>query len=218
MTPITSIIFDLDGTLVDSAPGILGSMGIVLQQHGIAPARPLTQDLIGPPLMPTLRTLTGIADDAQINALAVSFKAHYDTEGYRETKTFTGIVEMLQVLHKTGWPMFIATNKRLRPTEAILDMLGWAVYFEGIYALDSPVPPAANKAELLQFVMHKHQLPPSQTLYVGDRNDDAKAADAAMTQFFHAEWGFEGAATHIGETGNLVSLRQLLQTQRKLWS
>lgn len=211
MNAITAVIFDLDGTLVDSAPGILGSMGMALEQHGLTPARALDNDLIGPPLMPTLRALTGLED---VDALAASFKAHYDTAGYQKTIAFAGIVDMLEGLRQAHWPLYIATNKRLRPTQAIMAMLGWEKFFDGIYALDSPTPAAANKAALLQHVMQRHTLAPQHTLYVGDRNDDARAAEAAQTQFFHASWGFESAASTAG-AGNLDGLRRLLQSHRK---
>ena len=54
-----NLIFDFDGTLVDSGPGILHALGLVLQARGLQPQIPLTSDIIGPPLPVTLRKLAG---------------------------------------------------------------------------------------------------------------------------------------------------------------
>ena len=76
----TDILFDLDGTLIDSSPGILASFARVLEANGLAPAVPLEASLIGPPLAVTLRQVSGVRDEALLARLVDAFKADYDAE------------------------------------------------------------------------------------------------------------------------------------------
>ena len=84
-----AIIFDLDGTLIDSRAAILDAFGKVLAEQGIAPQIALSAVRIGPPLSETLRELTGSDDQALLGALAEEFKAHYDSTGYQACLLYT---------------------------------------------------------------------------------------------------------------------------------
>lgn len=185
-----SIIFDLDGTLVDSAPGILRSFGHAMTITGITPARALTPDIIGPPLADTLRALCPHADVATLAKVTAAFKQHYDTEGCLQTRPFQGITELLDMLSDAGCPIFVATNKRHQPTQQIIHHLGLAPYFVAVYSLDSIHPPASNKGTLLRHILEKHGLATEATLYVGDRYDDYEAAAYSGMAFAFATWGF----------------------------
>lgn len=185
-----SIIFDLDGTLVDSAPGILMSLGHAMKVTGITPARALTPDVIGPPLADTLRALCPQADAATLAAVTAAFKQHYDTEGYLQTRPFEGVTELLDTLSDAGCLMFVATNKRHQPTQQIMHHLGLEPYFVAVYSLDSVHPPASSKGTLLHYLLAKHGLSAANTLYVGDRSEDKVAAQQANMPFFLADWGY----------------------------
>lgn len=185
-----SIIFDLDGTLVDSAPGILRSFGHAMTVTGITPARALTPDIIGPPLADTLRALCPHADVATLAKVTAAFKQHYDTEGCLQTRPFQGITELLDRLSDAGCPIFVATNKRHQPTQQIIHHLGLAPYFVAVYSLDSIHPPASSKGTLLRYLLAKHGLSAANTLYVGDRSEDKVAAQQASMPFFLADWGY----------------------------
>ena len=71
------IIFDLDGTLIDSAPSILASMQSAFDALALRPIRPLTPDVIGPPLLPTLAALLPLEHRCEVDAVATMFKRHY---------------------------------------------------------------------------------------------------------------------------------------------
>ena len=187
---IEAIIFDLDGTLVDSANGILASFAGAFQRCNCTPVLPLSHDIIGPPLLPTLRLLAGTEDAAVIDPLAVAFKSYYDESGFRETTVYAGVSALLSRLAHDARPVYIATNKRKRPTDAIIDWLQWGKYFQAVYALDSLQPPASGKDALISHILQTHGLAPERTLYIGDRDDDARAAQQAGTRFFHAAWGY----------------------------
>jgi phosphoglycolate phosphatase len=125
---LDTLIFDLDGTLIDSSASILAGFAAALDDLKIAPKLPLTATVIGPPLHETLANLTGSSDAGLIDSLTSSFKNYYDTEGYKATTVFSGVDEMLKQMHAAGAALHIATNKRLLPTHLILKHLGWGDY------------------------------------------------------------------------------------------
>ena len=131
-----SIIFDLDGTLIDSRAAILDAFGKALAARGIEPRIPWSAVRIGPPLTETLRELIGDRDETLLDALAEQFKAHYDTSGYRASEVFAGVQELLDALTATGAHCFLATNKRIAPTRLILSHLQWEQHFRDVYALE----------------------------------------------------------------------------------
>lgn len=211
---IRHIIFDLDGTLIDSAPSILAGFEGALNIHGIAPVVPLTDKLIGPPLKDTLSRLTGITDPEKIQALAESFKAYYDATGFKASGVYPGIPAMLEALSRLGFRLHIATNKRLNPTLKILDYFGWASWFDQVYALDKQTPAYANKGAMLAGLMATHGITAAEALYVGDKAEDGEAAGENQLPFVAVAWGYgnftgeEPGWTLVHEASQLVDLVQ----------
>ena len=207
---LTSVLFDLDGTLIDSASSILAAYEAALAQHGCRPVVALTRDIIGPPLDATMDLLTGGVDAAQREALVQAFKHHYDQEGYRQTQVFDGIAALLQGLHAQGLDLYIATNKRIAPTRSIVAHLGWSPLFKGVYALDALQPRAADKGELLGRLLQQEGIAPAAAIYIGDRDEDAVAAAAAGLRFAPAPWGF-GSASAAAPGPQVARLAQQLR-------
>jgi len=185
-----TLVFDLDGTLIDSAPSILAGYAAAFEATGLAPHRALTADLIGPPLRQTLKLILGRSDEAALDALVDAFKSYYDSEGYRASQVYAGIDTLLSELAAQAAPLYLATNKRWHPTQLILDHLGWKGHFRAAHALDGPQPPLANKGALLRWMVSAHGLQASECLYVGDRDEDGEAADAAGMPFQRVPWGY----------------------------
>lgn len=188
------IIFDLDGTLIDSAPAILASFSAAFAAAGRTPVRPITDDIIGPPLTETLQLLSGSTDPATIDTLAEHFKAAYDGDGLKQTSAYPGVGDMLEQLRQHGITLHIATNKRLAPTRKILDLLGWRQHFDAIYALDMVTPRLPNKAAMIGRLLAEHGIAPEQAAYVGDRLEDGESASANALPFYAATWGYGAIA------------------------
>ena len=137
---IKHIIFDLDGTLIDSSSSILKSFSRVFRANSIVPSKPMNSSIVGPPLLEILELLSEITDKEKLNSLAEEFKSDYDYEGYKGSKVFSGINEMLLALKEHNFNIYIATNKRIFPTNKIISHCNWNNIFNGVYSLDSFSP------------------------------------------------------------------------------
>lgn len=189
-----TLIFDLDGTLIDSAPSILAGYAAAFTSAGLEPQRPLSADLVGPPLRSTLQLLLGRDEPQALDALVAAFKQYYDDQGYRASRVYAGIDAMLAELAHSAVPLYLATNKRWHPTQLILAHLAWREHFLSAHALDGPQPPQPSKGALLRWMLTAHSLSAPDCLYVGDRDEDGEAAAEAGMPFLRVPWGYGGAA------------------------
>jgi phosphoglycolate phosphatase len=168
-------IFDLDGTLVDSLPGIQYSIDAALAPSGRCiddlPAR------IGPPIRSILQSATGGSTE-QLDQMEQLFRKSYDSEGWRKTVCYPGVTEMLASLHGRGSRLFLITNKPTHPTEKILEMFDIRRYFEDVVTPDRKRPHFAGKSEMLRFLIGRHGISLKECLMVGDTREDYAAANA----------------------------------------
>lgn len=185
-----NLIFDLDGTLIDSAPSILACMGSVIAEAGYVPLVPLETSLIGPPLKVTLSRITGLREDASLLPLLDAFKDRYDNEALLSTRPFAGMDELLHELNGNGSRLHLATNKRMRPVLSILDLLGWRSRFASIYTQDRIPAGYASKAIMLEHLLRDERISRSDAVYIGDTQEDGMAAASNGLRFIAADWGY----------------------------
>jgi phosphoglycolate phosphatase len=186
----TDILFDLDGTLIDSAAAILASYRAAFAACGLTPVRSIDAEIVGPPMTETLRMLIGSDEPALIHRLSDAFRQSYDTGGLLETAAYAGIDPLLAHLQAAGRKLHIATNKRIHPTRLILDHLGWSGYFETVYALDLFTPGLPDKAAMIGRLLADRGIARAQAVYVGDRIEDGTSAEANDLPFIAAIWGY----------------------------
>jgi len=203
------ILFDLDGTLIDSAPSILSGFARILDQHGISPRCELSQALIGPPLIETLSQISGIDDPEILQRLAHDFKSYYDEVGYRETVEFPGCADLLEELAGKGAHIYVVTNKRTIPTEKIINLLGWRRLFKGLYSPDSFNPEITQKANVIKRVLESRGISSKDAIYIGDRNEDLEASTANGIQFTSVGWGY-GFSSSSATIKSVSDLKNLL--------
>jgi phosphoglycolate phosphatase len=183
------VVFDFDGTLVDTSAGILGTLQRCLERAGLRSRVALSSALIGPPLRALVTAALGAEDAALIERIEADFRRDYDATGYRATQPYPGIEAALQALTRAGRTLHIVTNKRRLPTQQILATLGWSASFATLGTLDSSGS-AANKAEVVaQLLARLGAAGPAATL-VGDSRDDAQAARHNRIDFAWASWGY----------------------------
>ncbi|MBM4193108.1 MAG: HAD family hydrolase [Gemmatimonadetes bacterium] len=187
---ISTVLFDLDGTLVHSAPGILAGFRKVLAEAGVTPIEPIDQRVIGPPLRLTLTRLTGIEDLERLEPLAAAFRRTYDADGVLDADPYPGLASVLSALATAERRLFIVTNKRLVPTRLLVDRLGIASRFAALYSLDMMPDRTARKRDVVARVLREHGIAPATTVLVGDSADDADAAQANKVRFIAVTYGY----------------------------
>lgn len=208
---INAVMFDLDGTLVHSSPGVLASFRKTFDAEGVVAIAPIDEAVIGPPLLATLTRLTGIVDGDRLNELARTFKATYDVEGVLRADPYPGMDDVLRHLADINCQSFIVTNKRLAPARMIAERLGMMDRLAGVYALDSFAPPAAKKRVVVASLLAEHGIAAEAALMVGDSVEDADAAAANGVRFIAVTYGY-GSPLSFAEAapaGTLVRLADL---------
>lgn len=212
-----TIVFDLDGTLIDSQASILASIKIALEEVGITSVVPLTKDLIGPPLLETLGAICGTRSAAEISMVATRFKEAYDTKGYQYSVRYEGIDDLLGWLHAGGYRICLVTNKRMIPTKKIIDYFDWHRYFSYVYTIDSAGVPFRNKTEAIAALLKESSIDPAHAVYVGDRHDDYEAATNNDMKCLLVQWGYglEGQAIQSGNAiKTTTDMKALIQSMQ----
>lgn len=192
--PFQAILFDLDGTLVDSLPGITWAAQAALTDVLPGVGLPDLMSYVGPPIREIFLRALGIEDPGMLDALEAAFRRHYNSEGWLHTVAYDGVSETLAVLHEAGVRLGVVTNKPLAPTRSILAHLDLTRFMEIVMTPDSVAPAYINKASALAAVLSAQTLVPSSTLFVGDSSDDAAAAAACGVPFAAVTYGYGDAA------------------------
>jgi len=179
MEPVRHVIFDLDGTLVDSLPGIAWSVEAALSCCGLP--RPSTdlKPLIGPPIRSILSAVSGVREPVRLNELEQAFRCSYDSLGWRRTRCYDGVADLLRQLLAGGIGRWMVTNKPCRVTHDILRELQISDFFQEVACRDSRIPLFPSKAEVLGDLLRRRALRRSSCLMVGDTLEDSDAAIAA---------------------------------------
>lgn len=189
-----AIIFDLDGTLVDSLLGIESSMRHAVCQVLPGESVPDFRAVIGPPLATMFALLWPELPKVKINTLVEEFRSHYSSVGCLGSKAFPEVSETLALLQAKGLSLFVLTNKPSVPSQKILAHLGLAHFFTEVLSPDSNPPLFFEKAEGAEFLLDKFNFAPHETALVGDGEDDARASSACGFRFIAAAYGYGPAA------------------------
>lgn len=203
------VLFDLDGTLVDSADGVLSALRRCLDRAGLEPRVELSRALIGPPLPSMLATTTGSSDPSLLGALERDFRSEYDAAGWRESPPYPGVPAAIDALHRAGVGLHLVTNKRMVPTLKILDAHDWTGRFQTVNTLDTSGG-AGSKSDVVARLLPSIGGGRGRVALVGDSLDDARAALGNDIDFAWASWGY-GAAPELQSAGvRLASAHDLV--------
>ncbi|MGH1457793.1 MAG: phosphoglycolate phosphatase [Paracoccaceae bacterium] len=179
------IVFDLDGTLIDSAPDIHAAANAVLAEAGAAPISLAdTRRFIGngaPTFVARMRAARGLPEKAQA-PLYAAFAERY-AQAVELTKAYAGVCSALEALAGQGHRMGICTNKPLIPTRAVMDHLGLSAHFAAIYGGDSLPVHKPDPAPLRACFKELAGGEVAPQIYIGDSEVDAETAQRAGLRF-----------------------------------
>ncbi|WP_281426164.1 HAD-IA family hydrolase [Mycobacterium spongiae] len=208
------MIFDLDGTLTDSAHGIVASFRHALQRiDAVVPEGDLAAHIVGPPMDDTLAAM-GLGERTE-EAIAV-FRAEYAARGWAMNSLFDGIEALVHDLRAAGVRLAVATSK-LEPTaRRILAHFGLEQQFE-VIAGASPDGSRRSKTEVLAHALAQLHPLPERMLMVGDRSHDVDGAAAHGIDTVVVGWGYghtdfpDGVAgTTVRHAATIAELREAL--------
>ncbi|MDD5796894.1 MAG: HAD hydrolase-like protein [Oscillospiraceae bacterium] len=183
------IIFDLDGTLLDTSEGIMhcyrkAGKILHLQENSVDNKK----CVIGGPLKDGFQRLYKLESEKQLeNAIAV-YRSNYQSEGIKMFSAYCGIQELLKSLKEKGCLLAVATLKSEAYAKQMLESAGLSKYFNVIYGWDGT--DSCTKAGILKRVISSLNMTPSDAILVGDSEYDAQGANAADTDFLGVSYGF----------------------------
>lgn len=194
---MTAVIFDLDGTLIDSAADIAANANRCLEELGLAPLPDAQiKGFVGkgvPNLVQRVLEASGMAADGPLFTPMMSrFNHHYET-AFDHTVLYRGVTKALVQLTEMGCVLGICTNKPIVPTQAVLGHLGLSQHFAAVYGGDS-LP--ERKPDPAPLIATAGDLGRAQVIFVGDSEVDAETAERAKLPFLIYTEGYRKTPVH----------------------
>jgi phosphoglycolate phosphatase len=192
------ILIDLDGTLIDPKPGLIGSVQYALDKlgHPVPPADELLW-LIGPPFRVSFPKLLGSAD--RIEEAIAHYRESYFSGGMYDARVYDGVPEVLATLSAGGHRLFVATSKPHCYARPIVQHFGLAGHF---HAVHGPELDGTNdhKTDLIAHIIAREAVQPATAIMIGDREFDVTAAARNGIPTVGVTWGY-GSAEELERAG-----------------
>lgn len=203
------VMFDLDGTLTESDPGITTSAEIALNHFGIeVEDKSALTFFVGPPLYETFRERYGMSHDDANEAIRV-FREFYQREGLFLNSVYEGIPEMLQKLKDAGKTICVATSKPEVTAVRIIEHFGLMKYFDEVAGASEDLK-RISKEEVISYLLEKlpeEKRDPKKIVMVGDRRHDVEGSKALGIDCIGVLYGYgdrpeleNAGAKYIAET------------------
>ena len=183
-----AIIFDFDGTLVDSEKAIYECFQSLTRRLAPERERYAKNILIGPPLRDTASEILGPEHQDSLDKFVQSFIEMHDEQVIQHTQPYPDVANVLHELHKNNVPMAVATNKRQAPTIKLIDHFGWKDYFKFIECSDSE-PQRRNKEGMIQDIINQNESFYG-SYFIGDTVNDGLSANLNQLPFIKACYGY----------------------------
>jgi phosphoglycolate phosphatase len=192
-TSVQAVLFDLDGTLVDSAPDLAGAANELRRSRDL-PALAFEQlrPMVGSGARGMLNAAFGIGpDDAEFHAMREEFLALYEARLLSQTRVFVSMEPVLLALERNGMPWGIVTNKIARFSVPLVDGLGLMGRCAVLISGDSTPHSKPHPQPLLE-AAGRLSIAPQNCIYVGDDRRDVQAGRGARMPTLAAAWGYLG--------------------------
>ncbi len=199
------IVFDVDGTLVDSQHLIVAAQGMAFAEHGLAaPSRTESLSVVGLSLPQAFRRLVG--EDGPIEGLSESYKRAFNIlrlDPNYEEPLFPGMGELVARLHaRDDVRLGIATGKARRGVDRLIETHGWAGWFATTQSADD-APSKPDPAMLVQ-AMAAAGAEPGATVMIGDTTYDMAMAVSAGVAAIGVAWGYHPVGALFGAGASIV--------------
>lgn len=205
------VLFDLDGTLTDSAPGITKSIASTLEFMGLpVPTHAELVEYVGPPMIESFRDFAGMDEVTAHQAIAV-YRSKYRVDGVFDSAVFPGIRGLLERLRSAGIPLAVSTSKPEALAKRILEHFRLDAYFDVICGAADDLN-RATKSEVVAEALRRLEtdgVDLSQAVLVGDRRHDVEGGAANGLPTILVEWGYGSPAEASGAIAVVHSTDQL---------
>lgn len=206
----SAILFDLDGTITDSAPGITASLARTFEILG-RPVPDAAELLayVGPPLLDSFRERAGMSDEQAWEAIN-TYRADYNGSAI-DTAVYPGVAGLLERIHAAGVPLALATSKPESVAVRILENFGLDRYFTVICGATDDESRSAKADVVAEAVrrLTEQGVDVSRSVMVGDRSYDTVGAAANGIPTILVEWGYGSPAEAVDAIGTVYSTDQL---------
>lgn len=191
---IDAILFDLDGTLIDSAPGVAWSLNKALAEEGRAALSvDRVKDLVGKGAIhlvaDALKDTGGMESDVQRDKVKNAFLQIYSENPVQDTIVFPGVMDILDELYATEIPIALCTNKPRKTTMPVLDMFDMTKFFPTIVCGDD-IPHSKPDGRHLLDTLAAMDMAGATAIMVGDSENDILAAHDAKMASICVSFGY----------------------------
>jgi len=187
---ISTVLFDLDGTLTDPFEGITRSIQYALEKMGAeVPDRSTMRWCIGPPLWESFRVLLGTEDKTELDRAVALYRERYTVTGLFENSLVAGIPELLADLSGAGQQLHVCTSKPHAYAGRIVEHFGLMRFFGKVYGAELDGTRSA-KAELIAHILAQEGIASSAAAMIGDRKHDLIGANANGVAGIGVLWGY----------------------------
>lgn len=200
--PVQAVLFDLDGTLVDSAPDLAGTANDMRAARGLPP---MPYEALRRMVGAGARGMMGVAFEVlpgheRFEALRDEFFDRYQQRLLQHTRVFEHVPPLLAELRERGLPWGIVTNKAARFGQPLIEGLGLH-HESAVHVYGDTTPRAKPHPDPLLEAARRLQVEPAHCVYVGDDLRDIQAGKAAGMSTLAAAWGYLGASEPIEAWG-----------------
>jgi phosphoglycolate phosphatase len=197
------ILFDLDGTIVDSAPGITATLAYTFGRLGLPiPAPAELVAYVGPPILDSFRDLAHFSTEEAHRALEI-YRVRYLERGVFDATVYPGIGQLLRTIHESGVPLSLATSKPEAPATLILEHYGLLQYFDVITGASEDEVRSAKADVVAEALVRLAAIGAdiSRPVMVGDRSHDVHGAAVHNVPTIFVRWGYGSPAEEVGTIG-----------------
>ena len=211
---VRAVIFDFDGTLADSSPGIFATAIHTMRALGFQEEYSAQQlrRFVGPPLRDCFSVAFGLEESLLDKAVEI-YRAEYHREGMYRMSLYPGMRETLERLREMGYLIGAASNKGEQTLLACLGNLSAADLFDSIHGSSRSV--RLTKGDIITLVLKDLGLRPCEAVMVGDTENDRIGAEEAGVGFIGVSYGF-GYTKHKGSADSPEDIIRILEEEKMI--